>query len=196
MAGLDTDRRLTLQQGYAEAAQAGVLSGYRKRRWGRSEEFAVWLEQPALGFLDRGQALALYRASGGRKTKAFSAFPIEELRDSLDFLLYDTIKLEGRFDECGAPDGAYTPLGAGKEFASYLLCLRQPRLLGVWNGNSERLLRRLGLETDTMKHGPIGIRYLDVLDALGRVGSEFGWADFLQVDELAYFVARVQQRAP
>ena len=195
MAGLDTDRRLTLQQGYAEAAQAGVLSGYRKRRWGRSEEFAVWLEQPALGSLDRVQALALYRASGGRKTKTFSTFPIEELRDSLDFLLYDTIKLEGRFDECGAPDGAYTPLGAGKEFASYLLCLRQPRLLGVWNGNSERLLRRLGLEPDTMKRGPIGIRYLDVLDALGRVGSEFGLADFRQVDELAYFVARVQQRA-
>ena len=195
MAGLDTDRRLTLQEGYAEAARAGVLNDYRKRRWGRSEEFAVWLEQLALGSLDRGQALALYRASGGRKSEAFSAFPIEELRDSLDFLLYDTIKLEGRFDECGAPDGAYTPPGAAKEFASYLLCLRQPRLLGVWNDNSERLLRRLGLETDTMKRGPIGIRYLDVLDALGRVGSEFGLADFRQVDELAYFVARVQQRA-
>ena len=144
-------------------------SGWSNRRWGPWTGGKPW-------------RCTGPREVGKRKTKTFSTFPIEELRDSLDFLLYDTIKLEGRFDECGAPDGAYTPPGAGKEFASYLLCLRQPRLLGVWNSNSERLLRRLGLETDTMKRGPIkketslkGIRYFLLYDTIKLEGRWTSW---------------------
>ena len=79
---------------------------------------------------NRSRPSRLYRASGGREASAFTSVPIEELRDSLDFLLYDTIKLEGRFDECVNPDGAYKLQGAGKEFVSWLLCLRNPGIAG------------------------------------------------------------------
>ena len=101
----------------------------------------------------------------GREASAFASVPIEELRDSLDFLLYDTIKLEGRFDECVNPDGAYKLPGAGKEFVSWLLCLRNPALLGVWNVTAERLLRRVGAFPESIESrpdryqvpGPLGI---------------------------------------
>jgi hypothetical protein len=63
-------------------------------------------------------------------------------------------------------------------------------LLGVWNGNAERLLRRAGAYPESMKQGPIGIRYLEFLEALGRLRARMGFRCFAQVDELAYLLAR------
>ncbi len=166
------------------------LQAYRRKKWQRSAEFRNWLEQDALAGLDMTQALELYRASGGRDTAQFKTNTIEEMRDAFDFLLYDNIKLEGRFDECAAPDGAYRMAGAGKELPSYLLCLSNPGLFAVWNSNAERLLRRVGLLPNSLKRGPMGIRYLDMLEALNQVRARSGRRDFREIDELAYQAAR------
>ena len=131
----------------------------------------------------------MYRASGGRESAAFAATPIEEVRDTLDFLLYDTIKLEGRFDECASPEGAYKLPGAGREFVSWLLCLRNPSLLGVWNANSERLLKLLNAYPESMNRGPVGIRYLDLIEALARLGGSLGLRDFMELDVAAFIAA-------
>ena len=74
-------------------------TNYRRKKWLRSEEFKQLLDQDALLELTMDQALDLYRASGGRDGAGFKSNTIEEVRDGLDFLLYDNIKLEGRFDE-------------------------------------------------------------------------------------------------
>ena len=166
------------------------LQAYRHKKWRRSAEFNGWLRQDALTTLGMSQALELYRASGGRNTAQFKTNAIEEVRDCLDFLLYDNIKLEGRFDECAAPEGAYRMAGTGKEFPSFLLCLSNPGLFAVWNNNAERLLSRAGLLPATMKRGPIGIRYLDLLEALNQVRSRSGRRDFREIDELAYQAAQ------
>ena len=166
------------------------LQAYRRKKWRRSAEFRGWLQQDTLESLSMDQALDLYRASGGRESARFKTNPIEEVRDGLDFLLYDNIKLEGRFDECAAPDGAYRMAGAGKEFPSYLLCLSEPGLFAVWNGNAERLLKRAGLFPVSLKRGPMGIRYLDLLEALNRVRARSGRRDFREIDELAYQAAQ------
>ena len=179
---------------YDEAQEAGALDTHRKRRWSRATEFGGWLEQDALASLDSEQALRMYRASGGRDAASFSSNPIEELRDSLDFLLYDTIKLEGRFDECVLPEGAYKLAGAGKEFVSWLLCLRNPALFGVWNTNAERMLRRIGAYHEAMNRGPMGIRYLDLLEALGWLRFQLGLPDFIEVDSVAFLAARSGRR--
>lgn len=185
-----------LRRMYDHAVESGKLDSYRRRRWSRASEFAGWLEQDALAELSSQQALRLYRASGGRDSAAFSAVPIEELRDSLDFLLYDTIKLEGRFDECVSPGGAYKLAGAGKEFISWLLCLRNPMLFCVWNGNAEKILRRTGAYPSAMKRGPEGIRYLDLLEALASLGARAGLPDFIAVDETAWLATRPDRRQP
>ena len=185
-----------LRRIHDEASESGKLDSYRKRRWSRAAEFVAWLEPDALSDLSSEQAIRLYRASGGRDSAAFSANSIEEVRDSLDFLLYDTIKLEGRFDECVSPDGAYKLAGAGKEFMSWLLCLRNPALFCVWNGNAEKMLRRAGAYPSAMKRGPEGIRYLDLLEALGRLGAQAGLPDFIAVDEMAWLAAKPIQRQP
>ena len=183
-----------LRRLYEEAIESGDDASYRKRRWGRAAEFADWLEQDALLSLETDQALRLYRASGGRQAAVFSGTSIEELRDSLDFLLYDTIKLEGRFDECASDDGAYSMPGAGREFVSWLLCLRNPALLAVWNSNAERMLKRLGTFPETMNRGPVGIRYLDLMEALAAVRARVGLRDFIEVDILAYLSTRPRDR--
>ncbi len=185
-----------LRRLHDEAAESGALDSYRRRRWSRAAEFHDWLQQDALAALSPEQALRLYRASGGRDPGAFSGNPIEEVRDSLDFLLYDTIKLEGRFDECVAPGGAYKLAGAGKELVSWLLCLRSPVLFCVWNGNAERMLRRAGAYPGAMNRGPDGIRYLDLLEALGRLAAQSGLPDFIAVDETAWLSTRPKQRNP
>ena len=183
--------QLALAKAYQEAVQQGRLESYRRRRWQKSREHASWLAPSALPDLTLGQALALYRASGGSRPQEFRANSIEDIRDSLDFLLYDTIKLEGRFDECVSPEGAYRLAGAGKEMVSYLLCLRDPTLFGVWNASAERALRALGLYKETLRRGHWGLRYLDLLEALESLRLRFGLDDFQSVDQFAGWVAKL-----
>ncbi len=168
---------------------------YRRKKWSRSAEFHRWLQEDALPGLEMEQALELYRASGGRDAAGFKSNTIEDIRDGLDFLLYDNIKLEGRFDECAAPEGAYRMAGTGKEFPSYLLCLSNPGLFAVWNANAEGLLKQAGLLSAGIKRGPIGIRYLDLLEGLNQVRARSGRHDFREIDELAYQAARAKSTA-
>ena len=175
---------------YQQALILGQLEGYRQRRWQRSGEFSTWLDQSNLPNLTTEQALVLYRASGGRRTGEFKTNPIEEIRDSLDFLLFDSIMLEGRFDECASHEGAYNLAGAGKEFYSYLLCLRSPALFAVWNSHAERALRRLEIFPKTLRKGHLGLRYLDLLDSLQPVRQQLGLADYRSVDEFAYALSK------
>ncbi|HZA21915.1 MAG TPA: hypothetical protein VFA32_04815 [Dehalococcoidia bacterium] len=183
--------QLTLRDSYQEAVQQGDLKGYWSKRWGRSEEYPAWISDTNLPALSKEQAVALYQASGGRRSAEFKSNNLEEIRYSLDFLLYDTIKLEGRFDECVAEGGSYTLTGAGKEFVSYLLCLREPSLLGTWNASTERALRVLDIYPDTLRKGHWGLRYLDLLEVLQRVRLKLGLGDFREVDLFAYWVARM-----
>ena len=171
-----------------------LLLNYRRKKWLRSGEFCQWLKQDELLTLTKDQAIELYRASGGRDIFQFKTNTIEDIRDGLDFLLYDNIKLEGRFDECAASEGAYRMAGTGKEFPSYLLCLSNPGIFGVWNANAETLLKQTGLLPSTINRGPIGIRYLDVLGSLNQVRSRTGRQDFREIDELAYQAARGNRR--
>jgi hypothetical protein len=153
----------------------------------------AWLDQEALTGLTQEQALALYRASGGTCAAQFRSNPLAEVRDSLDFLLYDTIKLESRFAEFAAEEGAYKLKGAGKELASCLLCLREPGLFAPWRAYTERALRRLELCPATLKQGHLGLRYLDLLDALQRLRQRFGLPDFQWVDSFCYQQAQLQR---
>jgi hypothetical protein len=182
---------LTLLEGFNGAVQQGELDRYRERRWGRADVLSQWLRQDALTTLSTDQGHTLYRASGGNRMAQFRSNPIAEVRDSLDFLLYDTIRLEARFDECAAEDGGYKLAGAGKEFVSFLLSLRDPTLFGPWNSYTERMLRALGRYSPALGRGRLGNRYMDVLDSLQEVRGRLGLANFRQVDEFAYFVARL-----
>ena len=184
----------SLREGFLAAQRSGELPPSAVRRWRDFDRLAALLSEDALPSLTMEQAGALYRACGGAKRAEFGTNPVEEIRDSLDFLLYDTIKLEGRFHECVADEGAYKLKGAGKEFASFVLCLREPRLFGVWNTGAERALRRLGLHPGTLNRGQWGIRYIDLLDALQRLVARFGLSDLAEADRFAAWIA--QQKRP
>ncbi len=186
MAGADW---VKIGEEFRRVRESAAPSDSRRQRWARAAEFAGWLDQDSLSSLSLDQALALYRASGCAKTAAFKLNPIEEIRDALDFLLYDTVKLEGRFEECAADGGGFKLEGAGKEFVSYILCLQEPALFAVWNSNAESMLRRAGALTRQMKSGPLGIRYLDMLEALSHARSRLGLPDFQALDELCYLTS-------
>lgn len=188
--------RYRLAQAYRETAQTGTLAAFWKRRWSRTREMGAWLQQDRLPGLTEQQGRALYRASGGSKVKEFTANPLTDLADTIDFLLYDTITLEARFNECVAEDGAFKLSGAGKEFISYLLCLQQPGLLAVWNQAAERALKRLDRFPVNLAKGHWGLRYMDLLEAANRLRPEFGLADYREVDEFCYFVARLPSSTP
>lgn len=185
---------LSFQETYSSALEGSGLETYRRRRWQRCQEFAGWLTQVELASLSEKEVSVLYRASGGNRTKEFNSNPIEEVRDSLDFLLYDTITLEGRFEECAADDGGFKLVGAGKEFVSYVLCVRDSALFAVWTSHAERLLRRVGIYRDGLRGKNLGMWYMDLLEVLQRVRREVGLADFRSVDEFAYAVTRPGNR--
>jgi hypothetical protein len=195
--GADIDWQ-SLTQAFGEAEAESKLAKYRRRKWERSTEFAGWIKEAALAELSIEQARSLYTSSGGTHRKDFESNPIGEIRDSLDFLLYDTVKLEGRFQECADDGGAFKLAGAGKDFISYLLCLSEPRLFAVWNNNAEKAFRKLsqklspklGIEMNALRRGPMGIGYIDLLEGSDTVRRRLGVADFRSVDEFFYFISR------
>ena len=175
---------------YQSAYAQGELDSYYHSHWRFPDARARWLSPDRLPDLSPQQAMTLYHAAGCRQTQAFTANPIAEIRDTLDFLLYDTITLEARFNECAAPDGAYKLAGAGPEFLSWLLCLTNPTLFALWNYTAERALKRLGRYPPTMAKGHWGLRYLDLLDAMQRLRQQFALADYPEVDQFCYFITR------
>ena len=183
-------KHLGLWETYREVAHRGYLANYRRRRWSRFAEYRIWLVQEALAGLSWDHALTLFRSSGARGIKEFRTNQLEEVRDALDFLLYDTITLEIRFAECAGSGGSYHLPGWSKELVSYLLCLRDPSLFGIWQPYVPRALRLMGKGPPNLGKGHLGLGYLDLLDALQGVRQETGLADFRAVDEYCYAVTR------
>ena len=181
---------VALSEAFQRAVQEGELDTFRTRRWAYDDDPAAWLDQANVFDMSQTQADALYRAAGGRQIQKFRTNSIEDIRDSIDFLLYDTIKLENRFEECALDTGGFGLIGAGKEWPSYLLTLRDPALFAPWSPHTERSLRRLGMLPPGLRTGHPGLCYIDLLDSVQVVRYRLGLPDFRAVDEFCYFNGR------
>lgn len=84
--------------------------------------------------------------------------------------------------------------GTGKEWPSYLLTLRDPRLFAPWNPHTEQALRRLGILPAGFSQGHVGLCYIDLLDILANLGQILRFPDFRAVDEFCYLNGRRKQR--
>ncbi len=184
-----------LASAYQQAAASDLLDKFRRQRWGGAAA-AAWLQPEYLPSLTEPQALTLYRTAGGRRAAEFRSNAIADVRDAIDFLLYDTIKLESRFDECAAPDGGFGLAGAGREWPSFLLAQREPTLFAPWRPHTERGLRRLGLFPPRLKQGHVGLCYLELLDILEYVRARLHLPDLRAVDEFCYLTGRPAERQP
>lgn len=183
-------KRSDLWKTFVMASNDGLLSGFREKRWSGAEKWRGWLDQDALSDLSLEHSLILFRASGSRGIKAFNDNKVDDIRESLDFLLYDPVSLEGRFAECVARDGAYHCDGFNKELVTYLLCLKEPSLFGMWQPYVARALRMFGNCPVNFGKGHMGLAYLDLLDALTEVRHVTGLSDFISVDEYCYAITR------
>ena len=181
---------VALSDAFQRAVQEGELDTFRTRRWTYDDDPAAWLDQGNVFDMAQTQADALYRAAGGRQIQKFRTNSIEDIRDAIDFLLYDTIKLENRFEECALDTGGFGLIGAGKEWPSYLLTLRDPALFAPWSPHTERSLRRLGMLPPGLRTGHPGLCYIDLLDSVQAVRYRLGLPDFRAVDEFCYFNGR------
>ncbi|MYC34499.1 MAG: hypothetical protein F4X64_15145 [Chloroflexi bacterium] len=182
-----------LSHAFRQAVASGELDSFRRRRWTYADDPAGWLEQEALATLAQSQADALYRGAGGRQITKFRTNSIAEVRDAIDFLLYDIIKLENRFEECALETGGFGLVGAGREWPSYLLTLREPTLFAPWSPHTERALRGLRMLPPGLKQGHPGLCYIDLLDATQVLRVRLGLPDFRAVDEFCYLNARIRR---
>jgi len=183
-------KRSDLWQTFLTVSSNGLLAGFRKKRWGEFEKCRGWLDQNALPYLSLEHSLVLFRASGSKGIKAFGANKIDEIRESLDFLLYDPVSLEGRFAECVALDGAYHCVGFDKGLVTFLLCLKEPSLFGIWQPYVVKALKIFGNCPVNFGKGHMGLAYLDLLDALMEIRRVTGLSDFISVDEYCYAITR------
>ena len=183
-------KRSDLWKTFVMASNDGLLSGFREKRWSGAEKWRGWLDQNTLPYLSLEHSVVMFRASGSKGIKAFGANKIDEIRESLDFLLYDPVSLEGRFAECVALDGAYHCGGFDKEFVTFLLCLREPSLFGIWQPYVVKALKIFGNCPLNFGKGHVGLAYLDLLDALMEIRRVTGLPDFISVDEYCYAITR------
>ena len=163
------------------------------RRWQHAAEFRRWLEQDALRTLTLDQACLMYSACGGRKAKGFGSNALEEIREAFDFLLYDPLSLEGRFSECVTEGSAYELKGSNKAFISYLLCVKDPLLFGVWTPSSDKGLAMLGFITPKERSASPGTKYVRYLDLLWGLRRTAGMADFQELDRFLFWMAKIKE---
>ncbi len=170
---------------FNELLFSGQLEKLRQRKWGRSAAVLELLEERRVETLSPEDAYRLYRGlpiSQGKR-KAFLGNPIQDIRDSLWFLLYGEAPYEIRVWELLDDLGGYRLAGADRQLISALLCLKEPWLYGLANARVDRALRRLRLAPSLDRNESNAGKFQKTQESLWRLRTAAGFPDLTVTDD-------------
>ncbi|MEM2929152.1 MAG: hypothetical protein QXP60_09325 [Nitrososphaerota archaeon] len=165
---------------------------YRERRkeWFDKpmEEIKKYLKKEKLETLTIEEALYLYNkvSVGGPKLypTTFKQNGIEKIRKSLIYLIYGKDPVEERFYNFAFNiDSEYKLMGVGRNFASILLYLSNPKEYAIWNGAVDGGLEMLGLLPKKERGEHQGRYYLKIIDVVKNLSIKLGLNDLSLTDE-------------
>ena len=117
--------------------QGSDLDRMRKRKWAKARIAHKLIQDDRIQALTPNEAGELYRSlpiPQGKRSD-FLGNPIEELRESLWFLLYEELSYEMRVWEFLDDMGGYRLKGGDRSLAAALFFTREPSLYGLVNTN-------------------------------------------------------------
>jgi len=117
--------------------QGSDLDRMRKRKWAKARIAHKLIQDDRIQALTPNEAGELYRSlpiPQGKRSD-FLGNPIEELRESLWFLLYEELSYEMRVWEFLDDMGGYRLKGGDRSLAAALFFTREPSLYGLVKTN-------------------------------------------------------------
>ena len=172
--------------------QGNGLEGMRKRKWAKVRIALELIQEERIQGLTQDEASELYRSlpiSQGKRSD-FLDNPIEELRESLWFLLYEELSYEMRVWEFLDDMGGYRLKGGDRSLAAALFFTREPLLYGLVNTNVEKGLRRLGMAPRYGRNESHAGRFQKAQEAVWQVQGMAGFEDFSVTDDFLEALAK------
>jgi hypothetical protein len=178
----------------AEFRREDAKGGYEERRrewWGKLGVKELITEE-GIERLDPDAALWLYKNVGwGAKLypRSFLESGIDSIKKALKYLLYGADPVEKRFFHVVDSRGDLKLAGAAREFASFLLCMRDPKSFAIWNGAVDAGLKMLGFLPARTRGEHVGVTYTKICQACEDVRQRAGFADLQATDEFIELIA-------
>ena len=172
--------------------QGSDLDRMRKRKWAKARIAHKLIQEDRIQALTPNEAGELYRSlpiSQGKRSD-FLDNPIEELRESLWFLLYEELSYEMRVWEFLDDMGGYRLKGGDRSLAAALFFTREPSLYGLVNTNVEKGLRRLGMAPKYDSNESHAGRFQKVQEAVWQVQGMARFEDFSVTDDFLEALAK------
>ncbi|MFW9885134.1 MAG: hypothetical protein ACFFEX_12180 [Candidatus Thorarchaeota archaeon] len=129
------------------------------------------------------------RTGRSRKPEEFRSNGINQIRESLYYILYGEDDLSKRLSETVSSEGKYKLSNAGKDFISTILNVIYPDTCAIWNSAVEKGLHKIGLIPPTIRGESLGERYIRITSAIKALRDLGGFADFGITDEFISHVA-------
>ena len=172
--------------------QGSDLDSMRKRKWGKASIAHELIQEERIQGLMPDEADELYRSlpiSQGKRSQ-FVSNPIDELRESLWFLLYEQLSYEMRVWEFLDDMGGYGIKGGERSLVAALFFTKDPLLYGLVNTNVEKGLRRLGMAPKYDRNESHAGRFQKVQEAIWQVQGMARFEDFSVTDDFLEALAK------
>ncbi|MBI4311189.1 MAG: hypothetical protein HY681_05340 [Chloroflexi bacterium] len=181
-------------QGYLERfkalQQTEAVKKIHQRKWGKAERARELVKEETLNSFTLEQAEELYRCLpvSQRGRQQFLSNPIEVIRESLLFLLWEPLMYEMRVYEF--LDQGEWLRGADISLAAALLCTKDPDLYGPISANTEKGLKVLGMYPVFEKNESNAGRFQKVQETLFYLFRRSDLRDLLETDDFLEALAK------
>lgn len=159
----------------------------RREHWWKSIDFLRGITSlDGIERMTEEDALLLYKNAGhGIKMypHSFMENGLDKIKAALKYLIYADQPLAQRFYNVVDQNGTHKLFGAGRDFASFLLCAYDSEEYAIWNAAADEGLKLLKMKPAKRRGEKIGETYVKVRDALKNLQSRCGFADLRVTDD-------------
>ncbi|MDV2495789.1 MAG: endonuclease NucS [bacterium] len=113
----------------------------------------------------------------------------KKFRDTLTFLLDETISLKERINEVLNKNGKHHIEGLGRGLTTSLLMDLNPQQYVTWNNKTDKGLETLGCQPSFERGDDWGTKYEKILEAIREIQSLNPQSNFLEIDHFLHIVA-------
>ncbi len=172
--------------------QGSDLDTVRRRKWAKAGIAHELIQGERIQELTLDEAGELSRSlpiSQGKRSD-FLSNPIEELQESLWFLLYEELSYEMRVWEFLDDMGSYRVNSGDRSLVAALFFTRDPLLYGLVNTNVDKGLRQLGMSPQYDRNESHAGRFQKIQEAVWQVQGMARFEDFSVTDDFLEALAK------
>jgi len=175
---------------------------WKEKRWKYHKRWKEWIDPNKLDTLSddelKRRFLEYFNEGAGRHP--FNAIyrdrivrDIKKFRETMKFLLNESIPVRERLNEILNKDGRFHIEGIGKALATSILMDLDPQKYATWNNKTNMGLEALGLTPQFARGDDWGTKYEKVMEILRHIKDLKLELSFLEVDHFLHIVSATEE---